>query len=396
MKFLHFSDTHIGKRNFKLEEREKDFEEAFKQCIDAAIGEGVDFVIHAGDMFDIGRPSHKSIIFVIGQLKRLKEKDIPIFTVSGSHDMSLDDTVISILEKVNLITNLSHQRFFEITDENIILNGIKFRDTFLCGIAGRRANIKEIFQSIKVKENDAKYKIFVFHHTISSISPLFEDIPTALLPQGFDYYAGGHWHFFFSEKHSNGIIAYPGSSEFVDLKEMRHGGPKNAILVDTQTKQMKRLNLKTRNINVEDVDCNNMTPEEINNKCISLLKDDSGTLLILELKGKMRGGNKGEVDKLRINEEAIKRGYLHCNIHMAELLTKDEEIRITSKGKTIDAIENEYLQKKGYSQKQTSLAKRIINELGSQSTNSAQLQQAVKGVVEEIENDIKEYRIEQH
>ena len=68
VKFVHFGDTHLGRRNFKLEEREKDFENAFKQVIDFAIREKVDFVIHSGDVFDTGRPRYKVVNFLVSQL----------------------------------------------------------------------------------------------------------------------------------------------------------------------------------------------------------------------------------------------------------------------------------------------------------------------------------------
>ena len=49
MKFAHLSDTHLGYRQFGLNEREKDFYEVFELIIDKIIEENVDFVIHSGD-----------------------------------------------------------------------------------------------------------------------------------------------------------------------------------------------------------------------------------------------------------------------------------------------------------------------------------------------------------
>ncbi|PIN99878.1 hypothetical protein COT72_03510 [archaeon CG10_big_fil_rev_8_21_14_0_10_43_11] len=393
MKFLHFSDTHIGKRNFKLEEREGDFERAFEQCVSLALEEQVDFVIHAGDMFDIGRPSHKSIVFVITQLKRLKKQNIPVFTVAGSHDMSKDDTVLSILEKVGLIVNLSSQRFFSVENDKLVLDGVVVGDAFVCGVPGRQAQIKDIFKALTIKEHRAAYRVFVFHHTISSISPVFEDIPTALLPRGFDYYAGGHWHLPFDEPYDTGMIVYPGSPEFVELKEMRHGGLKGVVLVDTKKKTFKRIPLATRDVRVERVDCTNMLADDVNEKCFSLLSKNHGTLLVIEVHGTLRGGTKSEINKFNINEEAQKQGYLYCNVRTADVLSPNQSVRVLSAGKSLKLIEAEYLTKKGYLPRQIALGQKIIQSLGDSTKNATQIRDAQKELVEEIDRDTSNYRI---
>jgi DNA repair protein SbcD/Mre11 len=52
--------------------------------------------------------------------------------------------------------------------------------------------------------------------------------PLSLLPKNFDYYAGGHPHFVFSEKIKDyGIISYPGPlfpNNFKELEELHNGG----------------------------------------------------------------------------------------------------------------------------------------------------------------------------
>jgi DNA repair exonuclease SbcCD nuclease subunit len=113
MKFAHIGDTHIGASNFKLEERKKDFHRAFEEAIDNCIENNVDIVIQTGDLFDVGRPAVSDIVFAIEQLARLKEKGIPFFTVPGSHDVYLNETPISILEKLGLVTNVGSSRYFE-------------------------------------------------------------------------------------------------------------------------------------------------------------------------------------------------------------------------------------------------------------------------------------------
>ena len=88
MKFIHVTDTHLGKRESRIEEREQDFYKAFEQVIDKAIEEKVDFVVHSGDLFDVARPPTRTLIFAVKQLTRLKDEGIPCYIAAGSHGPS--------------------------------------------------------------------------------------------------------------------------------------------------------------------------------------------------------------------------------------------------------------------------------------------------------------------
>ncbi len=51
-RILHTADTHLGYRQYGLEERREDFSRAFQQIIEIAISEKADALVHAGDLFD--------------------------------------------------------------------------------------------------------------------------------------------------------------------------------------------------------------------------------------------------------------------------------------------------------------------------------------------------------
>ncbi|MBR9678967.1 MAG: DNA repair exonuclease [Nanoarchaeota archaeon] len=364
MIFLHFSDTHLGKTNYKLKEREEDYYNAFEQCVNIAIEKKVDFVIHTGDLFDQGNPTHKSIINCIRQLSKLKNANIPLFIIAGSHDMSIDETVISILEEIELVTNLSNPKYYE-TNQKILLKGKFYKNVFLCGIAGRQANIKEIFENVEINPEsvNADYKIFMFHHTISDISTKFMDIPTNLLPKGFDYYAGGHWHTNFKTKYDTGIIQYSGSTEYTDITDMEIPQKKQALLINTMTKTITPMFIKTREIIIEKFDCENMIPKQVTQKCLSLIKNKPYALIIFRPFGRLKEGSKNMVDRQLIREKAKENNYLHCKVYLTDLLNPQEKkLRLLRHSKN---IELDYLKTKGYSQKEIELAKIIIGTLGT-------------------------------
>ncbi len=75
MRFIHVGDTHIG-AVYKNEQRNEDIKEVFRQIIDGAIANNVDFIVHSGDLFNEGTPSLSALLFVTDQLNRLKQNGI--------------------------------------------------------------------------------------------------------------------------------------------------------------------------------------------------------------------------------------------------------------------------------------------------------------------------------
>lgn len=84
----HLSDTHLGAIPYDLRERERDFYLAFDEAIDRMIQEGVDMVIHAGDIFDAPKPGGDALAVLARALMKLKERRIPLFFTLGEHDIS--------------------------------------------------------------------------------------------------------------------------------------------------------------------------------------------------------------------------------------------------------------------------------------------------------------------
>ncbi|HDQ59787.1 MAG TPA: DNA repair exonuclease, partial [Candidatus Woesearchaeota archaeon] len=268
MKFVHFTDTHLGKNEAKLEEREKDFYRAFRQAIDFSIEKKVDFVIHTGDIFDRARPAVRTLVFTVEQLSRLKKAGIPCYTIVGSHDIGVEDTIVSVLESVGLLVNLNSARYYKSENGKIKVGGEFAGDCFLCGIAGKRARIKEIYESLEV-DLKGKFNIFMFHHIVSDISEKFADIPSSVLPQGFDYYAAGHWHSFAEFRQGSGVIVYPGSTEYNDLFEMEKDTDKYFIYAETEPFKYEKIKINTRDIVSKNFNCTGLDAKDVASKVIS-------------------------------------------------------------------------------------------------------------------------------
>ena len=107
MKFVHVSDTHLGCQ-IPVEYgeiRKYDFLNSFKQVIEFAIKEKVDFIIHSGDFFDdYFRIDSKYLLEILDILFKLKDNKIPLIFIRGNHDTKgLRQNVLEILKRLDLV-----------------------------------------------------------------------------------------------------------------------------------------------------------------------------------------------------------------------------------------------------------------------------------------------------
>ena len=216
MKFAHLADCHIGSWRDPLLANLST--EAFEKAIDICIDEKVDFIIVAGDLFNTSLPGIDKLKDTVKKLKELSEKNIPVYIIAGSHDFSPSGkTMLDVLENAGLAINVSRGKP---VDGKLKLNFTidKKTNTKITGLLGRAGSLERSFYENLIRENlekESGYKIFLFHSLLSEIKPKqfekVDSLPISLLPKNFDYYAGGHPHFVFSEKIENyGIISYPG------------------------------------------------------------------------------------------------------------------------------------------------------------------------------------------
>ena len=363
MNFVHVSDTHLGASNFKLREREKDFLNAFRQVVDYSISEKVDFVIHSGDLFDKGKPGNNVLLFVINQLKKLKRARIPFVIIPGSHDMSVDGTFITVLERVGLLRNAGRPDNFVSEGDYFLMKGEEVGDAVIYGLPGRRDNISTAYEIIRPVAS-SKFRIFMFHHIITDVKDAeqFADIPISLLPKGMDYYAGGHWHEHAEFIYCGKPVIYPGSTEYGDVDAMEKHMPRGFIHVREKPVFIK---LVSREVIVKSVDCNGLNPVEATSKCVGLIPKSSKGIIILKLYGILKSGKRNDIDSIVISNQASLMGFIHCNVRLSELGNPGETVTVSGL-KSIDSLEREFLKGKGYDVNEISVAKGLIELLGKE------------------------------
>ncbi|MEK6826263.1 MAG: DNA repair exonuclease [Nanoarchaeota archaeon] len=197
MKFAHLADCHVG--GWREEELRELSIESFRKAIDIAIDENVGFVLICGDLFNTSLPQIELVKETASILNKLKERDIGIYVIPGSHDYSPSGkTMLDVLEKAGLMHNAMR---FE--DDKLIFTedktGVK-----ITGLYGRRGGLDRLdYASLKKEhlEKEKGFKVFMFHTTLEEFKPKeFEKVEGesyTSMPKGFNYYAGGHVHYLF-------------------------------------------------------------------------------------------------------------------------------------------------------------------------------------------------------
>ncbi|NPA53553.1 MAG: DNA repair exonuclease [Aquificae bacterium] len=333
MKFLHISDTHLGYSQYGLEERKKDFLDVFYEAVDKAIEEKVDFVIHSGDFFHTSRPSNQTFLEGLEVVKKLKESNIPIFTISGNHDRGSqvrDVSPLAILEPIGL--NLVDGGFKEFN--GIYIGGLKYiSKAGLKQTGGIRVILEKYLESL----NKEGFKILMLHQEFAPLFPNSDLYMEKEIPEGFDYIGIGHYHVKQEPKYINSAtVVYPGSTEFTAYNENEDKVEKGFYIVEVSskikckfysfTKKRPFLSLVVDEENIE------AQIKELKNKVETIL-DTGKKKPVVIFKGVLKNLDLVDITKLLEKEGLSENKVLHYRFN----LTKEAKI-IEAK---VDSIENE-------------------------------------------------------
>ncbi len=342
-KFAHIADSHIGGwRDQKLKDLSIN---AFDRAIDICITKKVDFVIIAGDLFNTALPGIEAMNLVTHKLFQLRQKNIPVYAVPGSHDFSPSGkTFLSTLEKAGLIINLAK---IGLADDKVVLKPTfnEKTKTVLFGMLGRRTSLEKSYYKILSKEELEKdygnylFKIFVFHSAILELQPpdtyRIEAIPLSYLPKKFDYYAAGHVHKR-SENHPDGyFIVYPGPlfpNSFSELEKFKHGGFYIVnVNVNEQTKEKdirpEFQPIVVKNVYSISINANDKSASEINAELLDTIKQREfyDTLVLIRVYGELKSGKTGDINFKDLIKQIYAKGAFFVMKNTSMLKTKEFE-----------------------------------------------------------------------
>jgi len=335
MKFAHISDCHIGGwREPKLKELNL---EAFVKAIETCINEKIDFVLITGDLFNTSLPQIDYLKTVVKLLKKLKDNDIKVYVIAGSHDFSPSGkTMIDVLENAGLVINVAKG-----TIENKKLK-LKFTidektGAKITGMLGRKGGLEKHYYEDLIKENLEKedgFKIFMFHTAITELKPKeyeeMESQPLSLLPKNFNYYAGGHIHEKIVKKIPGyGLIVYPGAlfpNNFKELEKFKTGG---FYIYDNGKLVFKTIQVK--NVYSINIDCNHKTPKQIEHEIIEHIKNKefNETIVTIRLEGVLEAGKPNDINFKDIFNKLYEKSAYFVMKNIAKLQSKElKEVKI--------------------------------------------------------------------
>lgn len=229
MRFAHFSDTHLGFRQYGIYEREMDFYRAFEKTVAKIIEERPDFVLHSGDLFDAPKPPPRALWVAQRCFARLKEKGIPVYLITGNHDMLSRKGAMppQVLYKDLNVKLLTEDEPF-VAHKDIFIGGVPYHSRHYADA------LNETLKMLSEKARKYSKSIVMIHQGTDRHIPKGFELEMNTLPRNFNYYAMGHIHSRIVENFGNGKFVYPGSTELWSLNEFedyRRNG-KGFALVD--------------------------------------------------------------------------------------------------------------------------------------------------------------------
>ncbi len=349
MKFAHIADCHIGSwREPRLRESStKAFEKAVEKCKE----EKVDFVLISGDLFNTSLPPVDNLSIVVKKLKELKDRNIPIYIVAGSHDFSPSGkTMLDVLDSAGLVVNTAKGN---VEDNKIYLNFTVDEKTGakIVGMFGKKGGLEKSYYESLARaplEKEPGYKIFMFHTALTELKPKefekMDSAPVSFLPRGFDYYAGGHVHVI-DKASLDGYkaIVFPGPlfpNSFSETEKLQNGG---FYIVEDDIIRYEPIVIHP--VFPVRIDCSSKNPEEIEQEIAKEMKNKEflNTIVTIRLWGQLKTGRPSDINFKEVFKKFYGKGAFFVMKNTNKLTSKEfEEVKVETG--SVDDIEEKLIE----------------------------------------------------
>jgi len=338
--FVHAADLHLGYAQYNLDVRREDFNAAFQELVDKTIELKPDFMIIAGDIFQQARPSNMTLENAITNFRRMRDAGIPVLAVDGSHDSApnvITGTILNPLDSAGLIYYLPRHEGSSWRNESCYVYGIpNFRTP-----RKTEEELPAFLEQNKPAPDPSVFNILVFHMALDILSikpPQMEaEAKPEILPDGFNYYAGGHVHKPYKFPFKGGLLVYSGCTETVSYEDAETD--KGLYHVEVNEKgvpKLHRVKLETpRRFIVLDRDFTGLTPTKITEAVVQLVKeaDEAEAVIVPIVRGVLPAeAGRGEIDLAKIRSAAEKALIVHPLLRLRETEVPEELIRSIFEG----------------------------------------------------------------
>lgn len=331
--FVHLADSHLGYMQYGLEARRRDFSRAFEEAVDETLKLKPDFMIIAGDIFENPRPGNPTLAEAVSALKKLRDHDIRVFAIDGSHDSApnvMTGTALAPLDKAGLLYYLPFHEGSSWSDERVYIYGIPYS-----AVSKGREGVLSFMEENKPSPDKKKFNILVFHAAVDDprIRTYFPkpDLLVEDVPDGFNYYGGGHVHAACNIPFKSGILAYSGCLETNVYEEAEMDKGFYYVTVSEEKEaEIERVRLKTtREFIVLRCYFTGKTSDKIAEESMSIVEraDKPEAILVLVLEGYLpKEARRGSIALSTIRTAAKKALHLHI-VNKLEETTVSEEIK---------------------------------------------------------------------
>lgn len=320
MKFAHMGDCHLGGWR-QPELKELNFA-CFTSAIDRLLKERVEFVLITGDLFDSAYPPIDTLKDAFREFRRLKDAGIPVFLIAGSHDYSASGkTFLDVLEKAGFCKNVS---IFEERNGKIILEPTIYKNAAIYGYPGKKSALEvDDIEHIKIQDAPGMFKILMLHTALrDAVGTLpIKAVDERMLPN-VDYCALSHLHIIYNK--SGRVYSGPiFPNNLGELEELQAG---SFYIFDNGKIRREEIKLKeVAVINLEVTDAFSATEKIITALDKEELKDK---IVILRLYGVLEKGKTTDIDFIRIENHAVKKGVFVFLKSMTKLHLTEPEIKL--------------------------------------------------------------------
>lgn len=230
-RFIHTADLHLNSPLTSLALRNADLgdlvrgatRKALERIVDLAIGEAVDAVVIAGDLYDGSQTSMATALFLMGQMRRLDAAGIGVFIIRGNHDAQSQITrELTFPQNVHVFDGRGKP-----ARAGALANG---REVYVHGVSfANRHAPASLLPTYRAPVAGA-VNIGMMHTSLAGASRHDPYAPVSLAElaaHGFDYWALGHIHQRRVHQQTPWIVM-PGNPQGRDINE---SGPKGVTLV---------------------------------------------------------------------------------------------------------------------------------------------------------------------
>jgi exonuclease SbcD len=342
--FVHVADLHLGYAQYNLDARREDFNRVFTEVVEKTLALKPDFMIIAGDIFQHARPSNIILENAITNFRRLRDAGIPVLTVDGSHDSApnlITGTILTPLDSAGLVHYLPRYEGASWRNESCYVYGIpNFRTR-----QRTEEKLPAFMEENKPNPDPSKFNIFVFHMALDlpEVTPpqMEAEARPELIPEGFNYYAGGHIHKPYKLPFKKGLLVYSGCTETVSYEDaVVKKGFYHIKVNEKGVPKLNRIRLETpRRFIILKHDYTGSTPKKMTETAVKSVKeaDEPGAVIVPVLQGTLPAeAKRGEIDLSKIRTAAEKALHVHPLLQLSETEVSEEVIRSIFKGELKD------------------------------------------------------------